>query len=54
MCLLDEKALQFIQAEKLYYEKALIDLGDLLGNQDEKPNISNADVLAQSVRISSS
>ena len=26
----DEKALQFIQAEKLYYEKALIDLGDLL------------------------
>ncbi|XP_065831612.1 uncharacterized protein [Oscarella lobularis] len=25
-----EKALQFIQAEKLYYEKALIDLGDLL------------------------
>ncbi|XP_062506022.1 uncharacterized protein LOC134182603 isoform X2 [Corticium candelabrum] len=43
-----EKALQFIQAEKLYYEKALIDLGDLLGNQDEKPNISNADVLAQS------
>lgn len=49
----DEKALQFIQAEKLYYEKALIDLGDLLTNSDGSPSMSNGHAHTDAVRMPS-